>query len=140
MEEKAMTYEERVAYVEALIYVTTVNETIKEEELAYFNQVGQLYGIETGELNTIKKNIINKEKSIEDIFKPINNRSTKLSLIYELLALCYVDESYDVLERHGMRRICDIMGIEEAKLLEIEGVILENIELQKKINTVLERN
>lgn len=135
-----MTYEERVAYVEALIYVTTVNETIKEEELAYFNQVGQLYGIETGELNTIKKNIINKEKSIEDIFKPINNRSTKLSLIYELLALCYVDESYDVLERHGMRRICDIMGIEEAKLLEIEGVILENIELQKKINTVLERN
>ena len=134
-----MTYEERVAYVEALMYIATVDETINEEELNYFDQVGQLYCIESKELDSIKKNIINKEKSIEDILKPIKNRSTKLSLLYELVALCYVDESYDVLEKHGMKRICAILDVEEEKLQEIENVILENIELQKKIYTILER-
>lgn len=134
-----MTYEERVAYIKALIYISTIDEMVKEEELSYFNQVGPLYGIADEEIDGIKESLIKKDKTIEDILEPITDRRIQLTLLYELLALCYVDESYDVLEKYGMRKICEIMGIEEEKLLELESVILENIGLQKKINTVLER-
>lgn len=135
-----MVYEERVAYLEALMYISTADEKVEEEELVYFNQVGQLYGIELEELNKIKTSIINREKSIEEILIHINTRQTKLSLLYELLALCFVDGDYDIVEKIGMKKIADIMGIEDTKLDEIEGLIIENIALQNKINIVLEKN
>lgn len=134
-----MNNEERVAYVEALMCVATLNEKVEEKELEYFNQVGQLYGLTPDEIEQIKKGILVKEKTLEAILAPISDRKIKLALIYELLALCYVDGSYDLIEKKGMIEICNIMKIEESKLHEIENAILESIELQKKINTILER-
>lgn len=134
-----MNHEERVAYVEALMCVATLNEKVEEKELEYFNQVGQLYGLNSDEIELIKKGIVAKEKTLEDILAPITDRKIKLALVYELLALCYVDGSYDLIEKKGMMEICNILKIEESKLHELESVILENIELQNKINTILER-
>ena len=134
-----MNYEERVAYVEALMYIATIDEKVEEKELEYFSQVIQMYGIASDEIEAIKKSILSKEKTLEEILAPISNRKIKLALVYELLALCYVDGSYDFIEKNGMMKICNILGIEESKLRELENVILENIELQKKINIILER-
>lgn len=134
-----MTYEERVAYVRALMYISTIDEKIEEEELEYLNQVGQLYGIADEELKNIKKSVLKKEESIEQILSAITDRKVQLTLVYELLALCYADNSYDIVEKQGMRNICNILLVEDTKLVEIENAILENIELQKKISTILER-
>jgi len=134
-----MTYEERVTYLESLMYISTIDEKVEEKKLSYFNQVGQLYGISISEIDGIKKSLMTKRKTIEDILKPITERKIQITLIYELLSLCYVDESYDVIEKQGMMKICEIMGVEKEKLIEIENIILENIELQKKIYLVLER-
>lgn len=135
-----MNYQERVAYVEALMCVATINEKVEETELEYFNQVAQMYGIANDEIEAIKKSILRKEKTLEEILSPLTDRKTKLALVYELLALCNIDGSYDLVEKNGMVRICNIMGIEDSKLHELENAIKENIELQKKINTILERD
>lgn len=134
-----MSNEERVAYFETLMCVATLNEKVEEQELEYFNQVGQMYGLTSDEIESIKKSVLDKEKTLKEILSPITDRKVKLSLIYELLALCYVDGSYDLIEKKGMMEICNILGIEESKLHELENVILESIELQKKINTILEK-
>ena len=71
--------------------------------------------------------------------KGITERSTKLTLLYELLALCYADNSYTLAERNSMKDICRIMGIEDSKFVELENVMYENLLLQKKINIILEK-
>ena len=134
-----MKHEERVAYVEALMCVATLNEKVEEKELEYFSQVGQMYDLASEEIESIKKSILGKEKTLEEILSPISDRKIKLSLIYELLAICHIDGSYDLIEKKGMLNICNIMGIEESKLHELEAVIIENIELQNKTNIILER-
>lgn len=134
-----MDYQERVSYLEALMFMATLDEKVEENELEHFNQVGELYGISIEEVESIKKTILNKEKTVEEILSPIKSRQTKLTLIYELLALCYVDGSYDLPEKNGMVNICNLLNIEIKKLHELEKVIEESIQLQKKINGVLER-
>lgn len=134
-----MDYQERVAYLEALMFMATIDEKVDEVELEHFHQVGAMYGICNDEIEAIKKSILKRGKSPEQILSPIKHRETKLALIYELLALCYVDGSYDLVEKNGMATICNILNIEISKLHELESAMEESIELQKKINVILER-
>lgn len=133
-----MDNKERIAYLEALMYISTSNEKVEKEELIYLDQVAEMYGIEAKEVEQIKDTIINKEKNIEEILKEIKTRTSKLSLVYELLTICYIDGNYDILEKQSMENICNILGIEEGKLEKIEKLIIRNIELQKDIKAVLE--
>jgi hypothetical protein len=134
-----MEHQERVTYLEALMFMATIDEKVEENELEHFNQVGAMYGISINEIESIKKSVLKREKSVEEILSPIKDRKTKLSLLYELLALCHIDGSYNLAEKNGMTNICNILNIEISKLHELETVLEESIELQKKINTILER-
>ena len=135
-----MEYQDRVSYIEALMFMATIDEKIEESELEHFNQVGDMYGISSDEIESIKKSVIKKEKTAEEILSPIKSRQTKLALIYELLALCNTNGSYDLAEKNGMTNVCNILNIEISKLHDLENVIEESIQLQKKINTILERD
>ena len=135
-----MEYQDRVSYIEALMFMSTIDEKIEESELEHFNQVGDMYGISSDEIESIKKSVIKKEKTAEEILSPIKSRQTKLALIYELLALCNTNGSYDLAEKNGMTNVCNILNIEISKLHDLENVIEESIQLQKKINTILERD
>lgn len=94
-----MEHQERVSYLEALMFMATIDEKVEEHELEHFNQVGAMYGISIDEIESIKKSILKKDKTIEQILSPIESRETKLVLIYELLALCYADGSYNLAEK-----------------------------------------
>ena len=134
-----MEYEERVSYLEALMFMATIDEKVEENELEHFNQVCVMYGISSDDIESIKKSVLKKEKTAEEILSPIKSRQTKLALIYELLALCYADGAYNLAEKNGMTNICNILNIEISKLHELENVIEESIQIQKKINAILER-
>ena len=134
-----MNENEKVNYVKALMYIALADDTIDEGEEGYLDQIGTLYGIGGVELRAIKSSLINKSEKIEDILATITNRSTQLTLIYDLLAICYADDQYSVIEKQGMQDICDIMHIEHEKLRALEAAMDEQVELQKKINTLLER-
>lgn len=135
-----MEYQERVSYIEALMFMATIDEKIEENELEHFKQVGAMYGISSEEIESIKKSILKKEKTAEEVLSTIKSRQTKLALIYVLLALCYTNGSYDLAEKNGMTNVCNILNIEISKLHDLENVIEESIQLQKKINKILEQD
>lgn len=134
-----MNENEKISYVKALVYIALADDTIEKGEEGYLEQIGALYGLSQEQMDEIKDSIINKSETIESILDNIKSREVKLTLLYDLLALCYADDNYSIVEKQGMQNICDIMQIEEEKLQEMENVMLEQIELQKKVNRILER-
>lgn len=130
---------EKISYVKALMYVALADDKVVESELHFFDQVADMYGLDADQTTVLKETIIKKEESIENILSGIKERSTKLMLLYDLLALCYADGHYSPLERQGMLEICDTMGIERKKLENLENVMKDQLAIQERINIILER-
>lgn len=134
-----MNEKEKVSYIKALVYIALENDTIEQSEEDYLEQMGKIYGLSEDNLSEIKNSVIHKMESLEEILAGLTERSLKLTLLYDLLALCYVDDNYSLIEKQGMRNICEIMGIESNKLEDLEAAMEEQYLLQKKINVILER-
>lgn len=134
-----MNEKERISYIKALIYIALADDSVEKGEEQYLDQIGALYGLAPEQMKEIKDSVISKSETIESIIENIERREVKLTLLYDLLALCYADDNYSIVEKQGMENICNIMQIEEEKLREMENVMLEQIELQKKVNRILER-
>ena len=134
-----MKTEEKISYLKVLFLTALADDTVDEGELQYFNNLGQLYGLSDEELSCIKETVLSKTESLEEIVAGITERSTKLTLLYDLLAVCYADNQYSVAEKNSLRSVCGLMGIETEKLDELEMVMEENVALQAKIATILER-
>ena len=134
-----MKNEEKIPYLKALMYVSLADDSVDENEMDYFNQVGSMYGLTFNELEELKNSVVSRKEKLEEILNGIIERTTKLTLLYELLALCYVDDNYSDSEKETMRKVCSLLGIEEEKLSQLEDVMEENCMLQTKINNILER-
>ena len=82
-----MEHTEKIAYLKALIYIATADDTIDESEREKFSQLGHIYGLNEDEINSIADSVINKAETLEEILGNISTRQTKLLLVYDLLAL-----------------------------------------------------
>lgn len=134
-----MEHTEKIAYLKALIYIATADDTIDESEREKFSQLGHIYGLNEDEINSIADSVINKSETLEEILGNISTRQTKLLLVYDLLAICYADGCYSLAEKNAMRSIVNMLHIEEAKLTALEEVIEESTVLNKKLETILEK-
>ena len=134
-----MEHTEKIAYLKALIYIATADDTIDESEREKFSQLGHIYGLNEDEINSIADSVINKTETLEEILGNISTRQTKLLLVYDLLAICYADGCYSLAEKNAMRSIVNMLHIEEEKLTALEEVIEENTVLNKKLETILEK-
>ena len=134
-----MEHTEKIAYLKALIYIATADDTIDESEREKFSQLGHIYGLNEDEINSIADSVINKAETLEEILGNISTRQTKLLLVYDLLAICYADGCYFLAEKNAMRSIVNMLHIEEAKLTALEEVIEESTVLNKKLATILEK-
>lgn len=134
-----MEHTEKIAYLKALIYIATADDTIDESEREKFSQLGHIYGLNEDEINSIADSVINKAETLEEILGNISTRQTKLLLVYDLLAICYADACYSLAEKNAMRSIVNMLHIEEAKLTALEEVIEESTVLNKKLETILEK-
>ena len=130
---------EKIAYLKALIYIATADDTIDESEREKFSQLGHIYGLNEDEINSIADSVINKAETLEEILGNISTRQTKLLLVYDLLAICYADGCYSLAEKNAMRSIVNMLHIEEEKLTALEEVIEESTILNKKLETILEK-
>ena len=126
-----MEHTEKIAYLKALIYIATADDTIDESEREKFSQLGHIYGLNEG--------VINKTETLEEILGNISTRQTKLLLVYDLLAICYAEGCYSLAEKNAMRSIVNMLHIEEEKLTALEEVIEESTVLNKKLETILEK-
>lgn len=134
-----MEHTEKIAYLKALIYIATADDTIDESEREKFSQLGHIYGLNEDEINSIADSVINKAETLEEILGNISTRQTKLLLVYDLLAICYADGCYSLAEKNAMRSIVNMLHIEEEKLIALEEVIEESTVLNKKLETILEK-
>ncbi len=134
-----MEHTEKIAYLKALIYIATADDTIDESEREKFSQLGHIYGLNEDEINSIADSVINKSETLEEILGNISTRQTKLLLVYDLLAICYADGCYSLAEKNAMRSIVNMLHIEEEKLIALEEVIEESTVLNKKLETILEK-
>lgn len=134
-----MEHTEKIAYLKALIYIATADDTIDESEREKFSQLGHIYGLNKDEINSIADSVINKTETLEEILGNISTRQTKLLLVYDLLAICYADGCYSLAEKNAMRSIVNMLHIEEEKLTALEEVIEESTVLNKKLETILEK-
>ncbi len=134
-----MEHTEKIAYLKALIYIATADDTIDESEREKFSQLGHIYGLNEDEINSIADSVINKAETLEEILGNISTRQTKLLLVYDLLAICYADGCYSLAEKNAMRSIVNMLHIEEEKLTALEEVIEESTVLNKKLETILEK-
>ena len=134
-----MEHTEKIAYLKALIYIATADDTIDESEREKFSQLGHIYGLNEDEINSIADSVINKTETLEEILGNISTRQTKLLLVYDLLAICYADGCYSLAEKNAMRSIVNMLHIEEEKLTALEEVIEESTVLNKKLETMLEK-
>lgn len=134
-----MEHTEKIAYLKALIYIATADDTIDESEREKFSQLGHIYGLNEDEINSIADSVINKSETLEEILGNISMRQTKLLLVYDLLAICYADGCYSLAEKNAMRSIVNMLHIEEEKLIALEEVIEESTVLNKKLETILEK-
>lgn len=134
-----MEHTEKIAYLKALIYIATADDTIDESEREKFSQLGHIYGLNEDEINSIADSVINKMETLEEILGNISTRQTKLLLVYDLLAICYADGCYSLAEKNAMRSIVNMLHIEEEKLTALEEVIEESTVLNKKLETILEK-
>ena len=134
-----MEHTEKIAYLKALIYIATADDTIDESEREKFSQLGHIYGLNEDEINSIADSVINKAETLEEILGNISTRQAKLLLVYDLLAICYADGCYSLAEKNAMRSIVNMLHIEEAKLTALEEVIEESTVLNKKLETILEK-
>lgn len=134
-----MEHTEKIAYLKALIYIATADDTIDESEREKFSQLGHIYGLNEDEINSIADSVINKSETLEEILGNISTRQTKLLLVYDLLAICYADGCYSLAEKNAMRSIVNMLHIEEEKLIALEEVIEESTVLNKKLETIIEK-
>lgn len=134
-----MNEKERVSYIKALMYIALADDKIEESEQIYLEEIGKIYGLSEDAFEEIKNCIIKREESLESILSGIESRQHKLSLVYDLLALCYADGHYSFIEQEGMKKVCNIMNIEGTRLQEFESVMEEQLNLQERIHALLER-
>ena len=134
-----MEHTEKIAYLKALIYIATADDTIDESEREKFSQLGHIYGLNEDEINSIADSVINKAETLEEILGNISTRQTKLLLVYDLLAICYAYGCNYLAENESMRSMVNMLHIEEAKLTALEEVIEESTVLNKKLETILEK-
>ena len=132
-----MNEKEKLAYLKALLYISTIDEDFDSKEEQHIINIGNIYGISEDSINELISSIENRKESLEDILLEIKERKSKLSLLYELIYLCYVDGDYSDKEKLGIKNVTKTLNIEDEKVEEIEYLVKENFELQQKINLVL---
>ena len=131
--------EEKYSYVNALVYIASVDQNICKEEKEKIQNFCKIYGITNEELvNKIFLNCCNKQLALDEILKPITRKNQRIALINDLLALCFADGTYSEVEKDTIVTISSILDIENEKIQQLETLHFESMELNRKFVQILE--
>lgn len=128
-----MSERESISYLKILLYIAASDRNISEDEMAYFNKAGKELNIPDSEISDIINSITNGTLSIENAAREITDKDTKLSLVEELLNICYADGNYSLAEKIGISDICILLNIESEDLQKLE----RKIEAKNKIRAMI---
>ena len=129
--------DERIAYVKTLIHMASIDEKMLETEKEQINQLAQLYQIPGDRMQEIWDYMQGKT-DLQAVISQIQSRKTKLMLLYELLTVCYADNTYGPAEQIGMNEICGMLGIETDKRHKLEELVAASQSIGNKLKVALE--
>lgn len=128
---------EKNSYLQTMVFIASSDGIISKEEITVLKGMASNIGVSEEKVEELIAEV-KDGKELKEILDGIQNRQAKLLLIYELITLCYADGDYSHNEKESMKNICRLLNVEHAKLFEIEDIITEYIDFQKKVNKVLE--
>ncbi len=111
---------ERAPYIKTIMLIAASDDNIDDEEIAYLKRIGKKIGLSDEDFSLAKECVLSKAETINDVTNKLQEKATKLSLLYELLVLCYADSVYTIVEKQGMRDLCIILGLESKELDTLE--------------------
>lgn len=129
--------EEKNSYLQAIMFIVSCDGVISGEEITALKNIAGRMGITMDKVNMLTEEVADG-KALKNILSRIKNRQTKLQLMYDLVNICHSDGQYSEIERKSMERVTKLLKVEAEKLVEIEGIVNENIEFSKKTKQVLE--
>lgn len=132
-----LTDEEKRSYLQTIIYIVAADGNVSQEEDNALKAIASNMGFTRNDVDHLTEQV-KSGKQLTDILLGIKTRSTKLLLIYELITMCYADGQYVDAEKESVAKIAKLVKIEQKKVTEIENLIAEYIEFQKRVNKVLE--
>jgi len=128
-----MEHIEAIAYLKTLLYIASADNSIDDSEMKCFCSIGESLGLSSNDLISIQTANISQTESIETIVREIKEEQTKISLIKELLSLCYIDGEYSLVEQSGMSEICALLNLSDDVLKKLEADFEKQRKSQKDI-------
>lgn len=135
-----MTEKEKESFIQTMLYVAKIDGQKDAEELRVIQNLGEKLRIENIDRKILQlSSELFEGKELRDVMGAIKERTKKLTLIYQISLLSYVDGIYSPEENDALRRICAILHVEFEKLEEILELAREYREFIKHAEKVLER-
>lgn len=100
------------------IYVSLANDVLEDTEEESLNQYYQELGIEPRGVQTRR----GLDDCIENIVKNTTVRERRM-ILFEMIALAYVDSVCDEKEQELLNKICDCFEINESMMEELVGCV-----------------
>lgn len=121
MKKLVIPQQEEIPYLKTFLFIASADETLTDEELAFFSDEGENVGLSSEEIETAINWIKLKKEPLESIVKGIQSEETKTVLITRLLELCYSDGDYSLPEKSGMADLCILLDFDLKKLRKLES-------------------
>jgi len=112
--------EQKIEYLRTLMYIASVDDTVTDDEYACFTRIAIGNGLTEDVAACIKAEIESGEKDISSALSELTDNKAKKQLIRDLLSICYADGSYSIPEQSGIREICNVIGVENKQLKQLE--------------------
>ena len=133
-----MNRTEKESYLQTLIYLANADGVITEEEIASINKAGVANDIPNNRIVELVSQV-KEGKTLAAILEGITERKTKLTLLYELVMLCYTDGEYTDDERKAVYDIASLLKVEDGKVKAIESFLSNDyVAFTNKLNDLLE--
>lgn len=133
-----MKREEKIPFLKAILSVAKTDRDTDLSELSLYQQLGMELGFGSDELAHIQTSVTGGMDGLKEYLEQIQERSTKLQLIYQIMIMACTDGKIEDSEYGQIKETTELLGVEEEKVREIEGLVKEAVELKRKRDRILE--
>lgn len=123
------TKESKYEFMKGLIRVAKADGVIAEEEMVFFNNLGNSMGVDEISMNELHSIISSNEVCTLEFEKEY-----KLAFLIEVLQLCYIDGNYSEKEKMEIFKIAKELNISLDTMQQIEKWVIEGMEWSNKVN------
>lgn len=124
------TKESRFDFMKGLIRIAKADGIISQEELVFFDNLGNSMEIDENSMTELHSIISSNEICSVEFEK----KEHKLVFLIEALQLCYIDDDYSENEKNEIVKIANELNISLDTIKEIEKWVVEGMEWSNRVN------